>query len=97
MFTDVVSEVLATFFFTATIFAVAKEALAPLLIGLALAASILFASKFGKAFVNPAVALGFWARGDIKLQAAIIYVVAEVLGALLAVVWWKFANGQKLL
>lgn len=97
MIGEAFSEVLATFFFTATIFAVAKETLAPLLIGVALAASIFFAAKFGKAFVNPAVALGFWARGDIKAQAVMVYIVAEVLGALLAVVWWKFASGKKLM
>lgn len=97
MIAEIFSEVLATFFFTATIFAVAKEALAPLLIGVALMASIFFAAKFGKAFVNPAVAIGFWARGDIKTHAVLLYIVAEVLGALLAVVWWKSASGMKLM
>lgn len=97
MFGEVLSEVIATFFFAAAGFAVSKETLAPLLVGLVLAVSIFFAVKFGKAFVNPAIALAFWARGDIKIQTALVYIVAEVLGALLAVVWWKFASGQKLL
>jgi glycerol uptake facilitator-like aquaporin len=92
MWPAALSEVLGTFIFASTIFAVTKEAIAPLFIGIALTVSIIIAMQFGKAFLNPAIVLGFFARGDINMQTAVVYIVSEIVGALLAVVWWKLAS-----
>ena len=97
MFKIILAETFSTFFFLSVILAVTstKEVLAPLIIGLALTVSIFFASKASLGALNPAVAVALYFRGDINLVTSIAYVVAEILGALLAFVWWSMTLGSK--
>jgi glycerol uptake facilitator-like aquaporin len=61
---------------------------------LALTIGILFVSKLSLGALNPAVAVALWAKGAIKATTAIIYIIAEVIGGLLAVLWWNYAGGK---
>lgn len=92
----VLAEVLGTFFFVSVILATAGvETLAPLLIGLALTSAIFFTAKASGGNLNPAVTLALLARGNMDVPTAAVYIVSQVIGALLAVMWWKFATGGK--
>ena len=61
-------------------------------IGLALTIGILFASKLSLGALNPAVAVALWAKRAIILPTMIVYILAEVIGGLLAVLLWNFVN-----
>ena len=61
-------------------------------IGLALTIGILFASKLSLGALNPAVAVALWAKKAINFPTIIVYILAEVIGGLLAVLWWNFAS-----
>lgn len=61
-------------------------------IGLALTIGILFASKLSLGTLNPAVAVALWAKKAINLPTMIVYILAEVIGGLLAVLLWNFVN-----
>ena len=65
-------------------------------IGLALTIGILFVSKLSLGALNPAVAVALWAKGAIKATTAIVYIIAEIIGGLLAVLWWNYAGGSAL-
>ena len=98
MLTTVLAETLGTFFFVSVILASTslKDALmVPLVIGLALTISIYFTSKASLGAMNPVVALSLLLRGDLDLPTTAVYIVAEVLGAVLAFVWWKLVWGKK--
>jgi glycerol uptake facilitator-like aquaporin len=92
-----IAETLATFFFVSVILATTSvgEVLAPFLIGLALTAGIYFTSKASLGSLNPAVSLALFFRGNIDLPTTLVYIVAEILGALLAFTWWKLTLGAK--
>jgi glycerol uptake facilitator-like aquaporin len=86
----ILGETLGTFFFLSVILATTstKEVLAPLLIGLALTVAIYFCSKSSLGALNPAAAIALYLRGDIKLQVMFVYIISEVVGAILAFLWW---------
>jgi glycerol uptake facilitator-like aquaporin len=65
-------------------------------IGLALTISILFVSKLSLGALNPAVAMALWAKKAINLSTMIVYILAEIIGGLLAVLWWNYAGGSAL-
>ena len=52
-------------------------------IGLALTIGILFVSKLSLGAFNPAVAVALWAKGAIKATTAIVYIIAEIIFAIL--------------
>jgi glycerol uptake facilitator-like aquaporin len=85
-------ELIATFFFIAVILLTASQVYGAFSIGLALTIGILFVSKLSLGALNPAVAVALWAKGAIKGTTAIIYIIAELIGGLLAVLWWNFVN-----
>ena len=85
-------ELIATFFFIAVILLTASKIYGAFSIGLALTIGILFVSKLSLGALNPAVAIALWAKGAINGLTAIIYVLAEIIGGLLAVLWWNFVN-----
>ena len=86
-------ELFATFFFISVILLTAHEVYEAFSIGLALTIGILFVSKLSLGALNPAVAIAFWAKGEINTKTAIIYIIAELIGGLLAVLWWSYARG----
>ncbi len=87
-----IGELIATFFFIAVILLTASQIYGAFSIGLALTIGILFVSKLSLGALNPAVAIALWAKGAIKATTAIIYILAEIIGGLLAVLWWNFVN-----
>lgn len=92
----VLAESLGTFFFVSVILATAGvEAVAPVLIGLALAVAIYFTSKASLGNLNPVVTIALLLRGDLDLPSAAVYIVSQLIGAVLAVMWWKLTLGAK--
>ncbi|PNH04441.1 hypothetical protein TSOC_009406 [Tetrabaena socialis] len=93
MLTSALAETLGSFVFVTVILATttkgALETLAPLLIGLALAVAIYVCSKASLGALNPVVALVMYLRGDINAVTTAVYIIGEVIGALLAFAWWK--------
>ena len=85
-----VLEAILAFFLTSTVFQVAiygrGGSLAPLLIGFALAACILLGGPLTGASVNPARTIGpaFLARETQDLQEVIFYIIATLIGGLIA-------------
>jgi glycerol uptake facilitator-like aquaporin len=92
LFGNFIGELIATFFFIAVILLTASKIYGAFSIGLALTIGILFVSKLSLGALNPAVAIALWAKGAINGLTAIIYVLAEIIGGLLAVLWWNFVN-----
>jgi glycerol uptake facilitator-like aquaporin len=91
-----IGELIATFFFIAVILLTASKVYGAFSIGLALTIGILFASKLSLGALNPAVAVALWAKKAINLPTMIVYILAELIGGLLAVVWWNYAGGSAL-
>lgn len=92
----ILAEAFGTFFFVGVILATAGvETLAPLLIGLALTSAIFFTSKASGGNLNPAVTIALLARGNMDVPTAAVYILSQMVGALMAVMWWKFATGGK--
>lgn len=87
-----IGELIATFFFISVILLTATQVYGAFSIGLALTIGILFVSKLSLGALNPAVAVALWAKGAINAATAIIYIIAEVIGGLLAVLWWNYIN-----
>lgn len=90
----VLAEVLGTFFFVSVILATASELYGAFAIGLALTISIFFTSKASMGSMNPAVSLALWAKGALDVPTTMLYIVAELIGAILAVAWWKSTLGS---
>jgi glycerol uptake facilitator-like aquaporin len=90
-----IGELIATFFFISVILLTASQVYGAFSIGLALTIGILFVSKLSLGALNPAVAIALWAKGAIKATTAVIYIIAEIIGGLLAVLWWNYVNKSK--
>lgn len=89
-------ELLGTFFFIAVILITASQIYGAFSIGLALTIGILFVSKLSLGALNPAVAIALWAKKAINLPTMIIYILAEIIGGLLAVLWWNYSGRSTL-
>jgi glycerol uptake facilitator-like aquaporin len=87
-----IGELLGTFVFISVILLTASQVYGAFSIGLALTIGILLVSKLSLGALNPAVAIALWAKGAIKATTAIIYILAEVIGGLLAVLWWNYSG-----
>ena len=86
------SELIGTFIFL-TVILVTGEAIP---IGLTLAAVILFAGKVSGGHFNILVTLVNFLKGDLDFMSMSGYMFAQVLGAVLALVWYKSAYGKKM-
>ena len=88
-------ELFGTFIFISVILLTASQIYGAFSIGLALTIGILFVSKLSLGALNPAVAIALWAKGSINSFTAITYIIAEIIGGLLAVLWWSWAGITK--
>ncbi len=79
--TAVVLEFIGTFLLAAAVIAGQGQ---PLVVLFALAAIVLIAGKISGAHVNPLITIGAWATRRINTIKAIFYIVAQVLGAMVA-------------
>lgn len=99
MIAELVGETLGTFVFFSGIFMLVSktQSTAPLAvtalgIGLCLTVGILVSSLSGsKSFLNPAVALSMLMAGNINAIEMGLYTVAEIIGAIMAVMYSKSA------
>lgn len=86
---DLITEFIGTFVFIGVIIATGGQAFA---VGLALAAVILFGSKISGGHFNPAVSTVMYVSGKLKLDKYIGYIIAQVIGGLLA--FWFLKNAS---
>ena len=91
MIAAVLGEFIGTFIFLLVILVVGQPI--PIVIGL-LAAILAFGSISG-GHMNPAVSTMMLAKGDIDILTYILYVIAQVLGGLAALLWWTLTRKQK--
>lgn len=88
--TKFVAEFIGTFVFFGVILSTGEA----IPIGLALAAVIFLIGKVSGGHVNPAVSAMLYAKGDIDVTTLGSYVVAQVLGGLCALMWFKRTSGK---
>ncbi len=85
-------EFIGTFIFAAIVISVSGQ---PIFILFALTAIVLAIGQLSGAHVNPAITFGAWVTHRITTLRALGYIVAQVLGAMLALVVLQwFVNGQ---
>jgi len=87
---NIVTEFIGTFIFLAVILATGQA----LPIGVALAAVIYFGGSVSGGHFNPAVSTMMFAKGVIGMETWIAYVIAQVLGGLLALMFYKATAGK---
>lgn len=90
MFNAFITELIGTFVFLSVILGTGQ----PIAIAVSLAAVIFFGGNISGGHFNPAVSTMFLAKGAISANQWVAYVVAQVLGGLLAL-WWVTANAVK--
>lgn len=98
MIVPVLAEIIGTFIFVTVILNLTTTdngIFTAVAIGLTLAAVIYFASKASLGSMNPAVTLGLFLRGNLDGTTALAYVIAELIGAVLAFMWWKQVTSKK--
>jgi aquaporin Z len=88
---ELTAEAVATFVLVSVVLYVGE----PIAVAIALAAAIYLCSRLSKGSVNPAVSLGLFFRGDLSGPYLIMYVLAEIIGACLAVLWYKSAGYRR--
>jgi aquaporin Z len=86
----IVTEFIGSFIFLSVILATGQA----VPIGLALAAVIYFGGSISGGHYNPAVSTMFLAKGSIGIETWIAYVVAQVLGGLVALWFFKATAGK---
>lgn len=84
-------ELLGTFFFLSVILITGSPI--PIVVGLL--ASIYFSSAISGGHLNPAVSIMSWAKGDLDAQKLVIYIAAQVMGGLMALLWFKASGSKK--
>lgn len=89
---SVVAEFLGTFVFLTVILA-SPSAIS---IGAALAVAILAFGALSGGHFNPAVSFMMLMNGKIKLDAFVLYVIAQVLGGVVALLLYRAATGKRL-
>ena len=91
MLAAIITEFVGTFIFLSIILATGQA----IPIAIALAAVIYFGGNISGGMFNPSVALMFFAKGTISLEKCITYIIAQVLGGLLALLWYKSTVAKK--
>lgn len=85
MIAKFLSELLGTFFFLGVILATGEA----VPIGIALAAAIFLTAKASGGHLNPAVSTMMFAKGSINTVTFVAYVIAQILGGLLALMFFN--------
>lgn len=91
MIKKLLAEFLGTFFFLGVILATGEA----VPIGIALAAAIFLTAKVSGGNLNPAVSTMLFAKGSLDAATYIGYVIAQVLGGLMALLFYKVAIDTK--
>ena len=90
MLTAILSEFIGTFVFLLVILVVGEPI--PIVVGLL--ASIYAFGNISGGHMNPAVSTMMFAKGDINFDTLVMYVIAQILGGLFALTWWKFTSNN---
>jgi glycerol uptake facilitator-like aquaporin len=90
MFAELFAEGLGTFFFLGVILASGGNVVT---IAVGLAAAVYLVSKFSSAHLNSTVTLMLLAKGDISFTKALAYIVVQIIGGLLALLWYTTTTG----
>ena len=78
-------EIIGTFiFFSIILSAVADSSYGPIAIAVGLLAAIYFGGKISGGHYNPAVSIMMFFKGNLSLSTMIGYIIAQITGALLA-------------
>ena len=85
-----IAEFIGTFVFLGVILATGEA----IPIGVALVAVIFLMGKVSGGNFNPAVSAMLYAKGDLNASDLVSYVVAQVLGGLCALAWYKHSKSQ---
>jgi aquaporin Z len=88
MSVELFGEALGTFTFLGVILASGGNVLT---IAIGLAAAVYLVSKVSAAHLNPAVTIVTFAKGDFTLVKTVSYILAQIIGGLLALVWYQNA------
>jgi glycerol uptake facilitator-like aquaporin len=80
----------SAFFFSAVLSGVGPWAIAISL----LAVCFIFASSSFTHF-NSSISAMMYLKGDINLTELIVFVIAQLIGAVLALLWWQYTKGGK--
>ena len=80
------AEFIGTFFFLGVILASNAN---PIAIGISLTAVVYLISKISGSHVNPAISIMMYAKGEMDMYTLILYIIAQVLGGLFALYWFK--------
>ena len=92
MIWEAIAEVFGTALFFSVILA---YGVSPLAIAIGLLAAIYAFGKVSGGNFNPAVSFLMYVKGDMDLTKFLVYVVAQLIGAMLALLWWKYTIGSK--
>jgi len=85
LFKAVLAEFLGTFFFFSVILnAVSNASFGPIAVAVGLLAAIYFGSSVSGGHFNPAVSVMMFAKGNIKADVLILYVLAQIMAGLVA-------------
>jgi aquaporin Z len=84
------TEFIGTFIFLAVILMAANHPtfIQPVIIVIALLAMIYFGLNTSGGHFNPAISTMFLIKGDLSVEKYIGYIVAQILGALVALLWF---------
>jgi aquaporin Z len=85
MLVQLFAELIGTFFLISVVLAEGTA----IAIGVTLIAIIFFIGKVSGAHVNPAISFVMWLKQDISANVFVAYVIAQLLGGALAVIWWQ--------
>jgi aquaporin Z len=88
---NLLTEFVGTFIFLSVILSTGQA----FPIGLALAVAIYFGGSISGGHFNPAVSTMMLVKGAISVDTWLGYVIAQVLGGLIALMWWKSTQGGK--
>lgn len=88
---NIITEFIGTFVFLAVILTTGQA----FPIGLALAVAIYFGGNVSGGHFNPAVSTMMLVKGGISVETWVGYVIAQVLGGLVALLWYKSTQTKK--
>lgn len=91
-------ELVGTFIFLAVIISsgtLLSSSVAPLAIGLTLTAMIYFGGNITGGNFNPAVSFMLWINKQLSNIEIIYYITAQIIGAILAFVFYKYISNKK--
>lgn len=92
MILEAIAEAVGTAIFFSVIL---MYGVSPLAIAVGLLAAIYAMGRVSGGNFNPAVSFMLYIKGDMQLSKFVVYVLAQLIGATLALLWWKYTVGTK--